>query len=228
MILRKEVWCLVEAPSEAGRLLDSEPALNYTISAAKESQFIDRIIVSSEDPAIRELAARQNILVQSKCPSFRQTTHEMVAKLGIGPEIIVTLDPLFPFRTADTIDKMIEICATSWLVFGVKPVDVTMGDVLVTVRNEVIKTARISERVPPLYERIDNISCYKYFPENSMWNEQFDKFLAYVENSELQRFRYSDRYYLLKDRKMWIRIDSEENWQVAERILRHEGSILRS
>lgn len=98
--------------------LHGHPLLDYTIQKAKESKYIKRIIVSTDDPEMAEIARRAGaetpfLREPSLTPEYvdiekvlQFSVHKM-EKLGILADIIVSLEITFPFRRKDFIDNLV-------------------------------------------------------------------------------------------------------------------------
>ena len=116
--------------------LNGIPLINYTISAAKNSKFINKIFVSTDDKKISKIAENENIHVpylRPKSISGDKTTNLEVIKYtlkllskkeGFVPDIIVYLQPTSPLRTAKMIDTSITMLIESnaSCVLGVKQI----------------------------------------------------------------------------------------------------------
>jgi CMP-N,N'-diacetyllegionaminic acid synthase len=100
------------------RHLGGKPLLAYTINAAKHSRFLDRYVVSTDHPAIAQVADnsgaqvinRPSELATDQAPTEGALLHvvEILAKERYRPHYVVTLEPTSPFRTAALIDRCIE------------------------------------------------------------------------------------------------------------------------
>jgi len=106
-------------PRKNVRLLNNKPLIYYTIREALGSKSLDRIIVSTEDEEITELAkaygaeviARPVDLAQddtSSLPVFQHAIQHLEEVEHYHPEVIVILQPTSPLRTAEDIDGVIE------------------------------------------------------------------------------------------------------------------------
>ena len=95
-----------------------KPLIAYTIEAGLASKYIDKVVLSTEDDEIAEVARkfgaevvkRPEELAQDKtktAPVLVQVVAEM-KKQNYDPDIIVTLQPTSPLRGADVIDQVIE------------------------------------------------------------------------------------------------------------------------
>jgi CMP-N,N'-diacetyllegionaminic acid synthase len=104
-------------PHKNIRLLGGKPLITWTIEAAQHSRYIDRLIISSDDMQIIEIAksygceapfVRPSELAQDDTPGIDPILHA----LGILPgyDFIVLLQPTSPLRIAEDIDGCIETC----------------------------------------------------------------------------------------------------------------------
>jgi CMP-N,N'-diacetyllegionaminic acid synthase len=99
------------------RDLAGKPLLAWTIEAAGKSQYIDRCILSSEDPEIIATAiawgcevpfVRPIELAQDETPGMEPVMHA-INHLAYY-DYIVLLQPTSPLRTVDDIDACIALC----------------------------------------------------------------------------------------------------------------------
>lgn len=124
MINEKKVLALIPArggskgvPRKNVRMLGGKPLIAWTIEAAIQSKYIDRVMLSSEDEEIIEVAkkwgcdvpfVRPKELAQDDTPSMEVILHAIEQVKGY--DYIVLLQPTSPFRTTEDIDKCIEKC----------------------------------------------------------------------------------------------------------------------
>lgn len=105
-------------PGKNLKLLNGKPLISYMIEAAKRSQLIDRVILSTDDMRIKETGEHYG----AEAPFMRtaglsgddvpliavtRNTMESMDKLGFKADIIVQLSPTCPFITTTTIDASI-------------------------------------------------------------------------------------------------------------------------
>lgn len=98
--------------------LGGQPMIAWTINAARKSQYLDRVIVSTEDPDIREVAQRAEAdlpFIRPRELAADETLIEDVLfhaldSLNEEYDYIVLLQPTSPFRTTADIDACIERC----------------------------------------------------------------------------------------------------------------------
>lgn len=104
-------------PRKNIREIAGKPLIAWTIEAAKKSNYIDRLILSSEDSEIIDVALRWGCEV----PFVRPEELAMDDTPGMDPilhaiqkiekyDYIVLLQPTSPLRNTSDIDKCIELC----------------------------------------------------------------------------------------------------------------------
>ncbi len=110
-------------PGKNLKLLAGRPLLAYTIDAAKQSR-LDRVVLSTEDPAIAAVGralgcavpfTRPAELSRDETPHLPVIQHGVQAMLDAGyqPEAVMTLQPTSPLRTAADIDASIALLESS-------------------------------------------------------------------------------------------------------------------
>ena len=128
MIEDKKVLGLVLARGGSKRVpkknikeLNGKPLIGYTIDAAKESKYIDRIITSTDSEEIAEVARsfgsetpfmRPSEFADDTATDFPVFTHALSWLLeneDYKPDIVVQLRPTSPLRTTKHIDDAIEL-----------------------------------------------------------------------------------------------------------------------
>lgn len=96
--------------------LAGKPLLQWTIEAAKESKYVDRSVLSSDDPQVQEIAE----LLGCEVPFTRaghlatdeaSTIDVLVDVLERVPgfDVVVLLQPTSPLRTAEDIDSCLNL-----------------------------------------------------------------------------------------------------------------------
>ena len=96
--------------------LAGKPLLQWTIEAAKKSKYVDRIVLSSDDPEIQGIAE----LLGCEVPFTREAhlaTDEAstidvlvdVLERVVGFDVVVLLQPTSPLRTAEDIDSCLNL-----------------------------------------------------------------------------------------------------------------------
>ena len=116
------------------KLLGDKPLLQWTYDAAKNSKYIDKIILSSEDDLIIKVAKDLGIEVPFKRPlelasDFSSTKDVLLHALrffkeqGVVFDYLVLLQPTSPFRNINHINDCIEL------------IDKVQSDMVVSVQN---------------------------------------------------------------------------------------------
>ncbi|WP_328753176.1 acylneuraminate cytidylyltransferase family protein [Geomesophilobacter sediminis] len=106
-------------PRKNIRAVAGKPLIAWTIEEAKRSRFIDRLVLSSEDPEIIAVArewgcevpfVRPSELSRDDTPGIAPVLHAIEALPGY--DYVVLLQPTSPLRTAADIDACITLCVT--------------------------------------------------------------------------------------------------------------------
>jgi len=104
-------------PRKNVRDLAGKPLIAWTIEAGHESEYIDRLILSSDDEEIMEVAEEYGCEVPFRRPAelAKDDTPSMDALLHAMDQMpdhdyVVLLQPTSPLRTAEDIDATIERC----------------------------------------------------------------------------------------------------------------------
>jgi len=104
-------------PRKNVRNLAGKPLIAWTIEAGHESDYLDRLILSSDDEEIMEVAEEYGCEVPFRRPAelAKDDTPSMDALLHAmdqipGYDYVVLLQPTSPLRTAEDIDATVERC----------------------------------------------------------------------------------------------------------------------
>ncbi len=126
MTTHKKILAIIPArggskgvPGKNIKLLAGKPLLSYAIEAAKKSQYITRLVVSTEDEKIAAVATNYNAevikrpleLAQDETPMppvLTQVIEALFTQEEYTPDIVVLLQPTSPLRTAQHLDAAIE------------------------------------------------------------------------------------------------------------------------
>jgi len=107
-------------PGKNIRSLLGKPLIAWTIEAAQQSRYLDRIIVSSNDRAIIDVAQRYGCeapfvrpgeLSQDDTPGIDPILHALDQLPGY--DYVLMLQPTSPLRTSEDIDACMELCIKS-------------------------------------------------------------------------------------------------------------------
>jgi len=109
----------VRVPKKNIKMLNGKPLIAYAIEAAKNSKTVDRIIVSTDDDDIKDIAIKFGAEVPFTRPvnlSADVPTEDVVIHAvewlnkneQYFPDIVVCLEPPAPFRKAEHIDECVQ------------------------------------------------------------------------------------------------------------------------
>ena len=108
-------------PGKNIRPLGGKPLIAWTISAAQRADSLVRVVVSTDDTEIADVAreygaevpfTRPAELAQDRSPHIDVVLHALDALAsadGVVPDALVLLQPTSPFRTADDIDAAVRL-----------------------------------------------------------------------------------------------------------------------
>jgi len=111
----------VRIPKKNIKRLGRYPLIYYTIQAAKKSKYINRIIVSTDNKEIAQVAKKYGAEVpfyrpkeiskedSTELQAFEHALGWLQENEGYVPDLIVKLFPTTPFRTTESIDKAVEL-----------------------------------------------------------------------------------------------------------------------
>lgn len=103
-------------PRKNIRPLNGKPLIAYTIEESKKSEYINRIVVSTEDKEIAEVSNKYGAkiikrpleLAKDNTPTIDVVLHTLDDLKNNEPDIIVLLQPTSPLRTSQDIDNAIK------------------------------------------------------------------------------------------------------------------------
>lgn len=94
------------------------PLISHCLRTAKKSSLIERLIVSTEDESIAEAVKREGVetirrpveLAQDTTPTLPVIQHAIheLDREGFSADVILTIQPTYPFLTVDAIEKTIK------------------------------------------------------------------------------------------------------------------------
>ncbi|MSR85681.1 acylneuraminate cytidylyltransferase family protein [Candidatus Uhrbacteria bacterium] len=130
MIQTFKVMALILARGGSKRLpkknikpLAGKPLISYSIEAVKASKYVDRVILSTDDPDAMAIARDQGVEVPftrpaelagdtvTDFPVFEHALAWLKEHEGYTPDIVVQLRPTSPLRATKHIDDAIELLA---------------------------------------------------------------------------------------------------------------------
>jgi N-acylneuraminate cytidylyltransferase len=104
-------------PRKNIRLVKGKPLIVWTIEQAKRSKFLDRVVLSSDDSEIMDIAVncgcevpfrRPSELAADDTPGIMPVLHAIENLPGY--DYVVLLQPTSPLRSAEDIDNCISLC----------------------------------------------------------------------------------------------------------------------
>ncbi len=105
-------------PGKNLRILNDKPLVNWSIDGAINSKFIDKIVVTTDDDAILQMASDYNDVFALNRPAELATDDatsldvvmHVLSKVKDEYDYGILLQPTSPFRTVNDIDTSIESC----------------------------------------------------------------------------------------------------------------------
>lgn len=232
----EKVRCLAVIPARGGsksvplkniRLLGGRPLIGYTVEAALNALSVDRVLVSTEDETIsgiaRELGVevpflRPRDLAEDHVPTWPVTLHaiEYLERMeGWSPEIIATLWPTTPFRSAKDIEAGITMLLES-------EADTVVALVKVEEKHPYWMKRLEGGRVVPFVEDVEGMVQRQDLPPLYMMNGGFTIRRRYVFDwlvkGETEYQREQTLGYIM-DPMRSIDINSELDFLLAETVL---------
>jgi len=217
-----------DIPQKNIRFFSGKPLIAYTIEAASETQVIDRVIVSTDDEEIAQIARaagaevpfiRPAELARDETPTLSVVQHALrwlKQHEDYQPEFVVLLQPTSPLRTALHIDQAMElllstnadsvvsVCKTEHSPYWMKKVD-EEGRLSALIEAEKEYTRR--QDLPTVYRL--NGAIYITRPN-----------VIICDNHLLG----NDARAYIMDQKESIDIDTELDFQLAELIIKEKTS----
>jgi CMP-N-acetylneuraminic acid synthetase len=210
-------------PGKNIRLLAGRPLLDYTAEAARASQMIDRLILSTDSAEIADVGRqaglevpflRPSTLAADDTPMVPVLEHAVAALVREGwvPDIVVVLQPTSPLRRPEHIRAAVTMLRE------------TNADSVVTV-------VEVPRHFSPDYVmRLDDGRLKPFLPEGAGLTRRQEARPAFARDgtvyacwrSTLERFHgiYGDDCRpLLLDPSESVSIDTLADWQTAERAL---------
>ncbi|MBU2494640.1 MAG: acylneuraminate cytidylyltransferase family protein [Bacteroidetes bacterium] len=203
--------------------LSGKPLIYWTIEEAKKSKYIDRLILSSEDEEIINIAKvlgcevpfiRPKELAQDQTPGIEPVVHA-INNLPQKYDYVCLLQPTSPLRKIEHIDDCIEICSINnaescvsvtkvdkhpyWMykINKDKKLEPLFQEVQLTRRQDAEKVYSINGAI--YFAKTDFILSEKSFIGTNTFAYLMDK-ISSVDIDDMSDFQYAD--YLLKTEKI--------------------------
>ena len=91
------------------RNVGGKPLIEWTIDAAKNAQYIDRVIFSSEDQELMGVATELGCEVTDEA-SMSDVVCHAIRECGEFHDYVVLLQPTSPLRSSEDIDQVVGMC----------------------------------------------------------------------------------------------------------------------
>lgn len=210
-------------PRKNLKLAGGKPLIAWTISESLRSRYLDRVVLSSEDPEIMSVAASLGCEVPFQRPAELSADNAP----GIGPvlhaldklpkyDYVVLLQPTSPLRTAEDIDACIEHCVHYQANCCVSTVRCTEHPYLMFLRGE-------GARIRPLIPESSSVSRRQDYPDVFLMNGAI-----YVASTkwlqQSQTFLTEETIGFEMSREHSLDIDTEADFLELEMALRSRTS----
>jgi CMP-N-acetylneuraminic acid synthetase len=213
-------------PGKNIRPLAGRTLLEYVARAAADSQVVDRVVLSTDDPLIADEGRRLGMevpflrpapLAADDTPMLPVIEHavEALEREGWSPEIVVLMQPTSPLRRGAHVRASVEALRTSG------------ADSVVTV-------VELPRHLSPDYVmRIEGGALVPFLPGGARVTRRQDARPAYVRDGTVYAFwrrtlRETGSLYgrtcrpLIVPQQESLTLDTQEDWAEAERRLAHE------
>ena len=208
------------------KLLSGKPLIEYTTEVAQQSKLLTKVVVSSDDDKIIEVAKNTGVEVPFKRPSnlsedatptLPVIKHALAYYKNIGEEFdaICLLQVTSPFRTVDFLDnaiqKFINEAADSLISVQKVPHEYNPHWSFELDNNESLKIATGETEIiprrqdlPKAYHRDGSI----YITKTSILKEQNSLFGNKIAH-------------IVSPKEFYVNIDSIDDWNKAEELVKH-------
>lgn len=199
--------------------LGGKPLVAWTIEVGKQSQYIDRLILSSEDAEIIRVAedwgcevpfVRPAKLAQDETPGIAPVLHALET-LNEKYDYVILLQPTSPFRTAMDIDGCLELCCVND-----SPSCVSVAE---TSENPYWMFSMAQDKkIEPLIRIKDEVHQRQLLPESFILNGAI--YISKTEYIAMEKsFVTKDTLAFIMDRDHSVDIDSEKDLLYAKFLL---------
>jgi len=209
-------------PRKNIRLLAGKPLIAYTIEAALKSKYIDRVVVSTNDEEIAEIAKlggaeiieRPEEFAKDETPLDPVIYHALSSveyKEKIKYDLVLTIQPTSPLLTAKTIDRAIEIVLKEDC------------DTLISVKDEThLYWIKEDDDFIPIYKERKN---RQYL--DPIYKET-GAILISKRETITENNRICDKIFLFEiPKEESIDIDTYQDWWIAENLLKKQTIVFR-
>lgn len=217
-------------PGKNIKLLGGKPLLQYTVEAARESRLLSRVILSSEDTAIIEVAKALEVEVPFVRPAHLATDRsgslevvqhalEYFKERGVFFDAVCLLQPTTPFREPGSIDTAIaQFLSKDY-------------DSLISVR-------KVPDEFNPhwVFEPDKNGSLKVATGEKEIINRRQDLPSAYFRDGSIyltktnvilkQNSLYGNKIgYVVSEGEKYVNVDTTKDWERAETLINMKNTL---
>lgn len=174
-------------PGKNNKLLDGKPMISYTIEQVKRSEYLDKTVVSTDDPDVRKTAVSMGMDVIDRPPEYAKDTSPVIEAInhvldtlkkgGRTFDVIALLEPTSPLRAGGDIDKAIELFINNWEeadgLASVGEIALESPYIAKTIKNGYIKPLIETGKKAPRRQDLDKA----YFPYGVIYISKTDKLL---------------------------------------------------
>ncbi|MQA90407.1 MAG: HAD hydrolase family protein [Gemmatimonas sp.] len=217
-------------PRKNIRSFGGQPLIAWTIAAARQASSVERVIVSTDDPDIADLARRCGAEVPFLRPSwlaeddtldlpvFEHAVRWLDREDGYTPEIIVHLRPTSPLRPLECVDRAIHLLAEN-------PSADSVRAVTPSGQNPFKMWRTCGDRLAPLLDHIED-EPYN-LPRQSLpatyWQTGHVDAVRRATLLEAGSMTGRTILPLFIDPEYAVDLDTPLNWQQGEWLLGHAG-----
>ena len=220
-------------PGKNIKPLLGKPLIAYTIEAAKKSGVFDRIILSTDDPKIAEVAKQYGCEVPFMRPAEFATDNAshmdvvlhavnwLQANEGYRPDYVMILQPTSPMRQAkhirDSVELIIKTGADSVFSVAKLPEEFSQYKAMLIDKDGYLKLTTGE----PIYKRVAR--------RQEVVPNYYSAGLVYLFRTELLFNKDNPNFYgdkvvpYIVEEKYAADINTPQDWQKAEEIMRNES-----
>lgn len=208
-------------PRKNVRLLNNKPLISYSINTALSSEYIDKVVVSTDDQEIGQISKkygaevifRPENLASDEIP-LDPVIFDVVRRLEEQDyffDIVITIQPTSPLLTKETLDNIIS-----------KIINEKYDTVLTAVDDRHLSWSKIENEFIPNYTERKN---RQYLPSEF---RETGAVLASRRDFITVNSRIGNKISLYEvDKYESIDIDSPMDWWIAEKLLKRKKVVIR-
>lgn len=229
MINDKKVLALIPAREGSKGIKDKniieiggKPLISYTINAAKNSKYIDKVIVSTDGDKIANVAIKYGVSVPFLRPkNLAQDNSNVITTVVYTLEqlnsnnekydIIVLLQPTSPFRNQNHIDEALEMLINNNLTSILSVCETDKNPTL-------IRQFKENNKIIPLIET--DISLRQEMPKYYLLNGAI--YINYTKDIHINKYLKDNEYGYIMDKYHSLDIDEHIDIEIANLYLQRK------